>query len=148
MVVTGLRPVPATTRATIPQRPGVRSTDAPLKKGCRGGTTADTTVPPLPTHDAGATDDVNRSRPQRIVARVLLAILGVDVAVGSDWLWPMHTVYLRIISIPLIGAVLWNLTPRDLRARPDTDAPTAVAGAVVIGFLARGAVDLIRLVLA
>lgn len=100
------------------------------------------------TRHTGAGPNLNKPRLQQIVARTLLTFLGLEVAVGGDWLRPMQTEYWRVLSIPLIGVALWKPTRSDLEARPDTDPPTLIAGAVVVGFLARGAVDLIRVVLA
>ena len=74
-------------------------------------------------------------------------MLGLEVAIGGDWLSPRQAEYWPVLSISLIGAALWRPPRRDSGARPDTNPPTSVAGAVVVGFLARGAVELLRSVL-
>jgi hypothetical protein len=49
----------------------------------------------------------------------------------------------RVSSIPFIGWALSKFIVREQGFRPQTDPPLRLAGAVAIGFVVRGAVDLL-----
>ena len=82
-------------------------------------------------------------RPRFILALTLSLLVGLEIAFG-DLIWPVSADFFRFCSIPFIGWALSDFIVRARGFRPQTDPPLLLPGAVSIGFMARGAIDLIQ----
>ena len=82
-------------------------------------------------------------RLRSIIARTLLTLVVLEIALG-DLIWPVSADFWRVFSIPFIGWALSDFIVRDQEFRSQTDPPLLLAVAVAIGFMVRGAVDLLQ----
>jgi len=77
---------------------------------------------------------------------MLLVCVVLELAL-EDHFRSIFNDFWRVCSVLMIGCVLSCLIGRKPGCRPDPNPPVALAGAVVVGFMARGAIDLLRLFL-
>ncbi len=83
------------------------------------------------------------SRLRLSFARILLLCVILEFAL-EDYVWSIFAESLRVCVVLMIGYVLSYLIGRKPGCRPYPNPPTSLAGAVLLGFIARGSIDLFR----